>query len=89
MHNDLTLNKLEKLSPLSDIPTGVIMTTKPFVIKILEILTNSFSKKSKHNQIKKFTGATSVIDISNYRINVCKNNDVSDAIMSFLACGKF
>ena len=89
MGKDLTQENIDKLVPVLSLESGVIMTNKSFWVKFLELITLSRQKKRSNNEIKLFTGAKDVIEISNYRRNVFDNAKVSNAVMSFLEKGAF
>ncbi len=89
MGNDLIPENIEKLVPLTSMESGVILTGKSIWYKLLELLTFSVSKNKSEEEIKFFTGAKDVIKLSNFRVNVFKNKNVSDAVMSFLSKGEF
>lgn len=89
MGQNLANEDIEKLAPISDMETGVIITNKSLKIKLFELLTLSFSKKFSDEQIKTFTGAKEVKRIFNCRENIFKTNKISDAVMSFIINGKF
>ena len=89
INKDLTGENIEKLTPISNIETGVIIANKPFWIRLLKLLTFTVDRKCSDEQIKNVTGATDIIRISNHHHNVFKNNDVSDAVMSFIVSGNF
>ncbi len=89
MGNDLSPENIEKLVPITNMDLGVIMTGRSFWYKLLELFTFSVTKRKTHEEIKLFTGAKDVLNLKNYRINVFKNRNVSDAVMSFLLKGEF
>lgn len=89
MGNDLSVDNIEKLVPLSSMESGVILSNKSFWVRLAEILTFSVVKSKTHEEIKFFTGAKDVIEITNFRKNVFDNKNISDAVMSFLLNGEF
>jgi hypothetical protein len=89
MINDLTDERIERLLPLSKIDTGVIMTNKSIWKRILELMTLTKDKKPSDETILSTTGAKELVRIKNFRTNVFKNNNVANAVMSFLVKNSF
>lgn len=89
MGKDLAPKNIENLLPLTNMETGVIMCGKSFWVNLLELISFTKMKKKTHEEIKSFTGAKDVIDISNHHRNLFNNSNISDAVMSFLTTGEF
>ena len=89
MGNDLLAQNIKKLTPLTKMESGVIVTSQSFLIRMLKLLTFTYDKRIPDNEIKYLTGAKELINISNQKFNIFNNNKISDAVMNFLINGNF
>ncbi|MBR2922256.1 MAG: hypothetical protein IKC10_02920 [Alphaproteobacteria bacterium] len=89
MGNDLSEENIEKLLPLTAMESGVIISNKSLWLRLAELLTFSNVKNKTNEEIKIFTGAKDVVEISNFHRNIFDNKNISDAVMSFLLKGEF
>lgn len=89
MGNNLIDEQIDRLYPITLMDTGVIRSDKPFWLRLVEFFTHKESKKYDEEHIINITGAKDVIKIPNYHLNIFNNNDVCNAVMSFLVKSEF
>ena len=89
MGQDLAADKMRKLPPLTKIETGIILSNKFWLERLLEKVTGS--KMSEHyiDEIKEDTKAAEIIEIKDHHCNIFKNDKISNAVINFLKNGKF
>lgn len=89
MAQDLIPKKVQKLPRITKMETGIVLSNKSWLQKLLEIVTLSAGPEYSAEQVKQITKASAVTYIKCHRFNVFDNADICKAAINFLKNGKF
>ena len=80
---------LKKIKPLTAVEVGIILSTRPWYEKLLNLLTHSSEKNFSDDEFKRDTHAKEVIEFETSYHNIFKSYRIRGAVLNFLKKGTF